>query len=347
VVEVLAVLLTVMTAAAAAALLTGVVRDLVLRRGLLDVPNARSSHVVPTARGGGVAIVAVVMTVAALSLRIAGADLYLALGLLLGGALVAGIGFLDDRGHVPAPLRLMVHFVALGGALAAIGGLPAVTWGDGRVDLGLAGDVLACVACVWFLNLFNFMDGIDGIAAAESAFIAFAAAWLAGSTGAPAALVTLWLVAGAASLGFLAWNWPPARIFMGDVGSGFLGFVLPLLLVYSTGHSGLNLWTALILGAPFVADATVTLVARIARGERWYSAHRSHAYQWLSRRWGSHARVTGLFILVNVGLVLPAAWWSVQRPQHGPLLAAVVLVALGFAARAAGAGRPEVAAPRA
>ena len=91
-------------------------------------------------------------------------------------------------------------------------------------------------------------------------------------------------------------------------------------------------------------EVATALVARIARGERWYSAHRSHAYQWLSRRWGSHARVTGLFILVNVGLVLPAAWWTVLRPQHGPLVAAVVLVSLGVAARAAGAGRPEAVA---
>lgn len=337
---------TVLTAAVAATLLTGVVRHVVLARGLLDVPNERSSHVVPTARGGGIAIVAVVLAVAALSLRAGGAEPRLVLGLLLGGGLIAAIGLLDDRGHVSAPLRLLVHFAAVGGALAAIGGLPAVSWGGGTVDLGLAGDAFACVACVWFLNLFNFMDGIDGIAASEAAFVAFAAAWLAGATGAPASLVTLWLVTGAASLGFLAWNWPPARIFMGDVGSGFLGFVLPLLLVYSTGHSGLNPWTALVLGAPFVADATVTLVARIARGERWYSAHRSHAYQWLSRRWGSHARVTGLFILVNVGLVLPAAWWTVLRPQHGPLVAAVVLVTLGAAARVAGAGRPEAVESR-
>ena len=340
----LVVLLTVLTATAAAALITGIVRDLVLRRGLLDVPNERSSHHQPTARGGGAAIVVVVLASVAFALWRGDLDARLGFAALLGGAAVAGIGFLDDHAHVPAPLRLLVHFVALAGALAVTGGLHAIPWGGGAVDLGLAGDVLACLACVWFLNLFNFMDGIDGIAAAESAFIAFAAAWLAAGTGAPASLVTLWLVTGAASLGFLAWNWPPARIFMGDVGSGFLGFVLPVLLVYTTGRSGLNLWTALILGAPFVADATVTLLARIARGERWYSAHRSHAYQWLARRWGSHARVTGLFIILNATVVLPAAWWSVQRPQQGPLLAAAVLVALGFAARAAGAGRPEVVA---
>lgn len=337
--------LLVLTTAVATALVTAAVRRAMLARGLLDVPNARSSHTVPTARGGGIAIVAVVLTCVALALSEGFLSWGLALGLLAGGALVAVVGFFDDRAHVPAPWRLLVHFVALGGALVAVGGLPPVPWRGDTIDLGLAGDLLACLACAWFLNLFNFMDGIDGIAAAEAAFLSFAAAWLAGGSGAPAPLVALWLVTGAASVGFLLWNWPPARIFMGDVGSGFLGFALALLLVYSTGRSGLNLWTGLILGAPFVADATVTLVARMARGERWYSAHRSHAYQWLARRWGSHARVTALFIAINVALVLPAAWWSVRWPAHGPLLALLALAILGSAARVAGAGRPEAAQP--
>jgi Fuc2NAc and GlcNAc transferase len=325
----------------ATALLTGIVRRIVLARGLLDVPNERSSHDAATARGGGLAIVGIVLTGIVWCLLEMGPDASLALGLLLGSSLVAVVGFLDDRGHVSAPLRLLVHIASVAGALAAIGGLPAVNWGGELVDLGLAGDVLTCIACVWFLNLFNFMDGIDGIAAAEAAFVAFASAGLVAATGAPRELVTLWLVVGAANLGFLAWNWPPARIFMGDVGSGFLGFTIAVLLVYSTGISGLTAWTAIILVAPFVADATVTLGVRIARGERWYSAHRSHAYQWLSRRWGSHARVTVLFILVNVLMVLPAAWWSIQRPQHAPGLALALLGALGVAAWVAGAGRPE------
>jgi Fuc2NAc and GlcNAc transferase len=333
--------LVVLAAFVVTALLTGGVRRLVLSRGLVDVPNARSSHLEPTARGGGIAIVVVVLSGCGLLILRDGVVTPTALGLLAGGALVAWIGFLDDRGHVPAHLRLLVHVVALGGALAAIGGLPPVPLRSGTVDLGLAGDAMACIACVWFLNLFNFMDGIDGIAASEAAFVSMAAAALSGTTGAPASLVLLWLLVGAASLGFLAWNWPPARIFMGDVGSGFLGFAIALLLVVSTGLSGLSVWTATILIAPFFADATVTLVARIARRERWYSAHRSHAYQWLSRRWGSHARVTWAFILINVILVLPAAWWSSQQPQHAPWVALAVLALLCGAARAAGAGRPE------
>jgi Fuc2NAc and GlcNAc transferase len=326
--------------------LTGAVRRLALSRGLVDVPNARSSHSTPTARGGGIAIVLVVLAGSGLLMLRDGVMTAAAVGLLAGGALVAWIGFLDDRGHVPAHLRLLVHVVALGGALAAIGGLPPVPLQGGTVDLGLAGDAVACIACLWFLNLFNFMDGIDGIAASEAAFVSMAAAALSGTTGAPASLVMLWLLVGAASLGFLAWNWPPARIFMGDVGSGFLGFAIALLLVVSTGLSGLSVWTATILIAPFFADATVTLVARIARGERWYSAHRSHAYQWLSRRWGSHARVTWAFILVNGILVLPAACWSIQQPRRAPWVTLAVLALLCGVARVAGAGRPEPAASR-
>ena len=339
--ELLFATLTVLVAVVAAATVTGLVRRFVLARGMIDVPNARSSHVEPTARGGGLAIVTVVLAGVSWSWVRGEMEAPLALGLILGGGMVAGIGLLDDLGHVPAPRRLLVHVIALGGALAGVGGLPEVQWGSASVDLGLAGDMLAGLACVWFLNLFNFMDGIDGIAASEAAWIAFAAAGLASLTDAPRALVSVWLLIGAASLGFLTWNWPPARIFMGDVGSGFLGFALALLLVYSTGCSGLTVWTAIILASPFIADATVTLVVRVTRGERWYSAHRSHAYQRLSRQWGSHAKVTGLFLAVNVVLVLPAAFGSVFRPEHGPSIALTLLLALGGAARAAGAGRAE------
>jgi len=332
---------TGIAAFSAATVLTGVVRRLVLRRGLLDVPNERSSHETPTPRGGGVAIVAVVLGGAAWWMIEGRLAPSLALGLLLGGGLVALIGFLDDHGHVPARVRFLVHLGALGGALWVAGGMPPVPWGAGRADLGLVGDVVACIACAWFLNLFNFMDGIDGIAAAEAAFVSLAAAALVAATGGPGELVALWTIVGTASLGFLGWNWPPARIFMGDVGSGFLGFVIALLLVASSGSSGLSVWTALILVAPFAADATVTLLRRVMRRERWYSAHRTHAYQWLSRRWGSHARVTLLFAAINLLLVLPAAWWSIQRTDLAPGLAAAVLGAFAIAAFAAGAGRPE------
>jgi Fuc2NAc and GlcNAc transferase len=328
------------------AALTVALRRVLLLRGFVDVPNARSSHVKPMARGGGIAIVIVVLTVVTMGRVNGGTTASLSLALVLGGGLVAIVGLLDDRWTVAPRVRLLVHILASSGALVAVGGLPPVRLGDASISLGVVGDMVACVACVWFLNLFNFMDGIDGIAASEATFVSFAAAFIVGTTGGSPGLVALWVTVGGASLGFLIWNWPPAKIFMGDVGSGFLGFAIALLLVASIGSSGLSLWTAMILVAPFATDATLTLARRFARGEKWYGAHRSHAYQWLSRRWHSHAKVTGLFVLVNLALVLPVAWLSVEVPRTAPLLAVAVLFALGCAALAAGAGRREEATER-
>jgi len=334
-------LLLALGAGVASLALTGVVRRLAVRTGLLDHPNARSSHTLPTPRGGGLAVV-----VAVAAGLVAGYDAGLVSGgvtLALSGygLAVAGVGFADDRRPVPAGLRFGVHLAAVGLALVAIGGLPDIVVGELRVPAGRALDLVALVCCVWFLNLFNFMDGIDGIAGAEAAFVSFAAAGLLAGTGAGTAFVVPWLVLGAASLGFLAWNWAPARIFMGDVGSGFTGFAIALLMAHSMRVPSFSFWTALILTAPFVSDATLTLIRRILRGERWYSAHRSHAYQALARQWRSHARVTLLVIALDVIVALPLAVLSMRDPAMAAPLAALTLALFLAAAGFAGAGRPE------
>ena len=334
------VVLLALGAVVASAVLTGVVRRLALRADLLDRPNERSSHTVPTPRGGGLAIV--LATLAGLVIAWLAGEVPgdLVLGLAAPGLAVAAIGFADDRRPVPARLRFGVHVAAAGVALAVIGGLPPFDINGLRVA-GLAGGVIALICCVWFLNLFNFMDGIDGIAGAEAAFVSFTSAGLLAVAGAGTAFTAPWLLLGAASLGFLAWNWAPAKIFMGDAGSGFTGFVIALLLVHSMQVPAFPPWTALILTAPFVSDATLTLLRRGLRGERWYSAHRSHAYQWLARRWRSHARVTLLVIGLDLGVVLPAAIASLRRPDRAAALAALVLALFLVAAGLAGAGRPE------
>lgn len=334
------VILLALGAGVASVVLTGAVRRLALGAGLLDRPNERSSHTVPTPRGGGLAIVIATLAglvVAGLAGEVPGA---LVLALSAPGLAVAAIGFADDRRPVPARLRFGVHVAAVGAALVAIGGLPPFDIGGLRVA-GQAGGVVALVCCVWFLNLFNFMDGIDGIAGAEAAFVSFACAGLLAVAGAGAAFTVPWLLLGAASLGFLAWNWAPAKIFMGDAGSGFTGFAIALLLVHAMRAPAFSLWTALILTAPFVSDATLTLLRRGLRGERWYSAHRSHAYQWLARRWRSHARVTLLVVALDVAIVLPAAIASMRWTDRAAPLAALVLALFLGGARLAGAGRPE------
>jgi Fuc2NAc and GlcNAc transferase len=326
----------------ATAVLTAVVRRIALRRNWLDVPNRRSSHVSATPRGGGVALVPVVLPAVALGVGAGGAPLWPGVVLVsAAAAAVAAIGLLDDFRPLSIPTRLAVQALAVAAGFAVIGGVPALDVGTLRIALGLPGQLLLGLGCIWFVNLFNFMDGIDGIAAAEAAFVGIAAAVLVRLAGGAAALALAWTVLGSASLGFLAWNWAPARIFMGDVGSGFLGFSIAMLLVASVHARTLSAWTAVVLVAPFLVDTTLTLLRRMARGERWYRPHRLHAYQWLARRWGSHARVTTLAILVNVLVIGPLALACQTHPARAPLIAAAVVVALSAILWRAGAGRPE------
>jgi Fuc2NAc and GlcNAc transferase len=327
-----------LAAAALAAALTGLARRLALRLGWLDVPNPRSSHVSCTPRGGGIALVAVVLPGAALGVSASGGGGAL---LALGAATVAAIGLADDFRPLSILLRILVQVFAVAAGLAALDGPPPLEFGGLVLAPGPVAYGLLAIACLWFVNLYNFMDGIDGIAAAEAAFVGLAAAWLVGAAGAPAGLETAWAVLGGASLGFLAWNWAPARVFMGDVGSGFLGFVIAMLLLQSVRSGALSVATAVVLVAPFVVDTTITLLRRMARGERWYLAHRTHAYQWLARRWGSHARVTVLSVLVNLAVVAPAAWTCQRHPALAVPVAGGVLAVLSLLAWRAGAGRRE------
>jgi Fuc2NAc and GlcNAc transferase len=305
----------------ASLLLTALVRRHALRHGVIDVPNERSSHLAPTPRGGGIAIVTAT-TVGVTALYALGlAPLRLLLALAVGGLLVAGVGYMDDRHRLSAGVRFMVHVAAALWALACLGGLPPLRFGDTTVVLGWPGYVLGAVAIVWVVNLFNFMDGIDGIAACEAVFIAACGGLLTGPAfGGTSACA---FVFAAASAGFLYWNWPSARIFMGDVGSGYLGYCIAVLAV-AVGHKApAALWVWLILGGVFFVDTTVTLVQRFVLGKRVYEAHREHVYQWLARRWGSHLRVTAAVLAVNVVWLLPCAMLALRHPQ---IAAAAVLL---------------------
>jgi Fuc2NAc and GlcNAc transferase len=183
------------------------------------------------------------------------------------------------------------------------------------------------------------MDGIDGIASAEAAFVGLVAGVLVW----PAApeLAVAWWVLGGAAAGLLAWSWPPARIFMGDVGSGFIVFVIAALLMRSLQIGALNLPTALVLVAPCLCDTTLTLLRRMVRGEAWYAGHRLHAYQHLSRRWGSHRQVTLAAIALNLALVAPSAWLCTTRGAIAPWVAAAVFAIISVLAVRAGSGRRE------
>lgn len=322
------------------ALMTGLVRRYALARSILDVPNARSSHTAPTPRGGGVAIV--LATLAALPVLAAAGSLPWAALWALGGAggFVALAGFLDDHGHIAARWRLLAHFAAAAWALAWLGGAPPLLVFGVSFDLGWLGVLLAAVYLVWLLNLYNFMDGIDGIASVEAIAVGVGGALLYALTGHPG-LAMAPLALAAAAGGFLLWNFPPARIFMGDAGSGFLGIVLGVLSLQAAWQAPQLLWSWVILLGVFVVDATLTLLRRLLRGEKVYEAHRSHAYQHASRRYGRHLPVTLAVAAIDLFWLLPIALWVGAGGLDGLLgvtIAYLPLLALAVQFRA---GVPE------
>jgi Fuc2NAc and GlcNAc transferase len=322
-------------------LFTGVIRRLAIAQDLYDTPNPRSSHTIPTPRGGGAAIALVSIAGFLVAASIGRVDARLLIALTVGGAVVAVVGFLDDRFGLSAGLRLAVHLAAAFLAVGCLGGVPPVRFGGHVIELGVLGYFVGALAIVWTLNLFNFMDGIDGIAASEAIFVAVGGVLLTAVTHHTYSVSSVALVFAAACCGFLAWNWPPAKIFMGDVGSGFLGYILGVLPLAAMRNDSSAVWSWLILSGVFFVDATLTLARRALRGERVQEAHRSHAYQWLARRWGSHKRVTVLVLFINVLWLLPCALLAARYPGRSQWIALGALLPIVGLALAAGAGRLE------
>lgn len=293
-----------LTTFALAWLVTWQLRRYALIRNVLDVPNSRSSHQVPTPRGGGMAIVL------ACSLALVGLAFFglLALPLfyaLLGsGSLVALVGFVDDHRPLAARWRLLAHFLAAAWGLYWLGGMPELQIpGVGTLSGGLW-SLLGLVYLVWLLNLYNFMDGIDGIAGMEAICVCLGGAVLYVLVGRDE-MALLPVVLALASAGFLYWNFPSARIFMGDAGSGYLGLLLGLFSLHAAWVAQELFWSWLILLGVFIVDASVTLLRRLMQGARVYEAHRSHAYQHASRRVGRHLPVTLAVVVINLCWLLP------------------------------------------
>lgn len=294
------------------------------RWGVFDVPNHRSAHATPTPRGGGVGIFL---------------GLFLAVGVLplLGepwpapwlhwcgiAALLVSAGVIDDRHNLPVSVRLGLYALVSAAALWLL--LPsAPAW--------LL--VLALLYILWLTNLFNFMDGIDAIAAVEAGFALVAAAGLAMWQGAEGAFPLFCLLLAVSCFAFLHWNWPPARLFMGDAGSIPLGFLLAVLSIQSQLSGELPLVAWLVLLACFIADATYTLCWRVLHGERITEAHSRHLYQRLARHWRSHGRVVLAMLAYNIAWLLPIAvaatmlsgyWWIWLPLAYLPLLPALLKV---------------------
>ena len=290
------------------------------QKAILDIPNERSSHTLPTPRGGGVVFVALFLAVILLCPFFFPREASLWLALSGGGQAVAAVGWIDDRKTLPAWQRLGVHSLAVLWALYHLGGMPSLSMGFTSLPLGMFGSILAFIGGVWMINLYNFMDGIDGLAAGEAVLVASAGAFLTKGTPVSFALFAL----AASVLGFLIWNWSPAKVFMGDAGSGFLGFAFFCFALSTENSNILPLLTWAVLVSVFAVDTTLTLVMRARQQKRLSEAHRDHLYQQFIKAGYPHAAVTGA-VLIGTFALSAAVWFLRPFPL---LLFAGVYVAL-------------------
>lgn len=283
-------------------------------RHWLDRPNHRSSHAVPTPKSGGAGFVLAFSIYVLLMFAAERIGLQHLL-LCAAGLVLAGTGFADDLRDLGIRLRIGVQILVAALAVALLAELPAVAFPWGSITSPwILWPLLVC-GLVWLINLYNFMDGIDAMAAMEAVYLCLALAWFASGISMPLTWLALGLAV--AVSGFLYFNLPPARIFMGDLGSNYLGYMAGMLGLIAMTAQVVNLWTILVLLGIFIVDTTATLISRMWSGAVWYHSHRSHAYQQAALRYGSHAAVVGGAALINLFWLLPMAWLTTKFEQSG------------------------------
>jgi Fuc2NAc and GlcNAc transferase len=316
--------------------LTPPVRRLLEARQWLDYPGERRAHGRPTPRGGGLAVLFGLVVALTLVTRAEPG-----IGPAVGFAIALGaLGWLDDRYDLPVRWRLLVQLVISVAMVASVGGITEIRLGPWWITGAWLWNLLAVLGAVWLINLHNFMDGSDGLASTQGIWSGLAFGAVFAGSGHRAEALVAWCLA-AAFAGFLVWNRPPARIFMGDTGSILLGGMVAWLTISGVASGALSVSLAAMICVVFVVDATATLLRRLIRGERWYTPHRQHAYQRLTRRGWHSGQVLALYASINVALVLPAvivatvvpagdlwlavglagaltmAWWVVQSAVKG------------------------------
>lgn len=297
------------------------------RCGWLAVPNHRSSHKVPTPRGGGIAI-GLIFLLGLIVLWVSEVvSKPLALAFLGGGLLVGIVSFIDDRRNVHVGVRLIVHFIAVAWALFFIGELRTLNIGYRLWYLDFFTNLVP-LGMVWVINMYNFMDGLDGLAGSEAVLAGAVGGVLLALTGAWDLALIAWLLAACVG-GFLVWNWPPAKIFMSDVGSIFIGFVFAVLMVASEKAQAVPLLVWVILLMVFVVDATFTTVRRLFKGEKWFAGHHNFAFQQLLKNGYSHKKVTLGIMAVNLALVVMVILARLKPVLLLPLFA-VALIGLAL-----------------
>lgn len=342
---------------ASAWLITALTLKLALARQVLDIPNDRSSHLVPTPKGGGVGIVlATSVALFWLAARVGHPVFFPVTIMTTCGLSIAAIGFADDLKPLSARLRFGIQLLAATVFLVCLNP-PSGLSVAGLPVPAMVALFLALGWMLWMTNLYNFMDGIDGLAGIHTMAVGICAALILATAQAPLALWFAALLLAAASGGFMVWNFPPARIFMGDTGSAWLGFIVAALALLSGIHNPQLFWVWIILPGVFVADASITLLSRLLHGQKIYEAHRSHVYQRVSLRLMIHYQDSGLdtvvarsrahrlyclFSLAVMALwLLPLAWLVSARLLDGFTATLIAYTPLVLVALWAKAGKPD------
>jgi len=300
-------------------LLTRQVCKLAPKLNLVAVPENRSAHQVTTPTGGGIAIQLVVtsyLLVFAVLFQSVAVDVF---GLILSATLIGLTGLVDDYRPIAPAWRLFAQGAGVVIFLCMLDRLPEIQLGTVVV---LAPWILLpayAIALVWWINLFNFMDGIDAIAAVETITVLLGGiVIMLVFNGLPSVWMLPMMALCLAVAGFLVLNWPPAKLFMGDVGSGFVALIG--LAMMTAAEQSISIWSWLILCGVFVIDASVTLVGRTLNKETIFNAHSSHAYQKIARHWQSHSKVVIAVAAVNLVWLAPLAYYATVSPENALIL---------------------------
>lgn len=322
---------------------TGYMRCLALKKQWLDIPSSRSSHTEITPRGGGVAIVAAFIVFSAFQFYVNALLVPVKLGLLVVPLIIAAVGFADDLYHLSAKKRLFFYTLSSVMAIGLLEPIRLVVLFSVLPDSVYLGAIFTLFYLLWSTNLFNFMDGIDGIAGIEAVSVLglMSILMLIVPGYYDAFGFSLQLFVAISTLGFLIWNWPPAKIFMGDAGSAFLGFFIATLSLYLVSVVDFPIWSIWILYGVFIVDATYTLLQRFLRKDVVHEAHCRHAYQKLSKAYNSHKKVTVGVLLINLFWLFPWAYLAILNPAWGWLYCGLAYCPLVVICIYTKAGQPD------
>jgi len=285
------------------------IRKYAIKNRLIDIPNNRSSHASPTPKSGGIAIV-ITMLITIMSLALYELiDINITLSMIVGLSIVATTGLIDDLKNLSINTRVIAYVFSIVISLYLIGGLKYISINNYDIYLNDAGYIIGLLLIFWIINLYNFMDGTDGFAAIQTICICLFVCYLfLVSNNAPFFILFFCLLS--STIAFLFWNWSPAKIFMGDVGSCSIGFLFGVFAIYTENQGVISLAVWLILLSPFIGDATYTLLKRIKNKEQWYKAHNSHAYQKIYQAGIKHNELALGLLVLNGVIVWPCAYFA-------------------------------------